>query len=326
MCTSLGSAGLNQLCRSMYEAQRPTPVPPRTARCRELSPTPPQRQRNSKRRKVSSTSEAPRLVSRSRQEACVLLTGLPAELRLRIWAYALGGQTLHVVRKFGKLGHMVCGEGEGCTGCTAPTVELLRGTLQYRARVTEPVAASKPLAEWNMLHLLVTCSQIYSEAYSMLYTHNTFDFISIWSLSFLQRSILPKRFAQIRSVRLTYEFAYSQLQNMKGMPAPRYIPFPTPRSEWDSACNALLALSGLQSLQFRIISHAFLGGESLSQGLVKAFPPRLRKLAVTREGFRIMVPTGRWRDAIDLEYVERGLNEKGVKCTVAWEAVAPPAD
>ncbi|TGO26260.1 hypothetical protein BPAE_0063g00290 [Botrytis paeoniae] len=140
---------------------------------------------------------------------------LPSEVRMEIYKWVLGGRVLHIIRRKDKLGHVVCkcdrrdsdvGTREedacivaGCRGVKIP------GGSGVHERVGE--------GSGSLLQLLQVCRRIYSEAISLLYSTNTFNFDSMEAFISFSNEILPRRFDSITSVTLDFSFDTSSLYN-----------------------------------------------------------------------------------------------------------------
>lgn len=102
-----------------------------------------------------------------------LLISLPAEIRLQIWQYAVGGNEFRLIQKGNRIGI---------------------------DRRFDP-------SSWypKYLNFLLTCRQIYSEAIDLLYSSNTFEIPDPRILIFFHDyCILPKRWNRIQHLYISY--------------------------------------------------------------------------------------------------------------------------
>ncbi|KAF2110414.1 hypothetical protein BDV96DRAFT_583968 [Lophiotrema nucula] len=307
--------------KGRYLAQKPKALPRRRARD-ALSPPPREYKviKTPRRACKKNTGQELHLPSpQSTQNESLLLGKLPAEIRLQIWAEVVGGKTIHILRKMGKVGHRIC-PGKGCEHCSPTHMMDNLPRMGYPPREAEPFGKEKILSETSLLPLLSTCRQIYSEAIDLLYTTNTFDFPHVWNLDFFKSTVLPKRFNTIRSITLTHRF---DAKHYEDMPSDSrflaYIPFPTPDEDWQTAAKNLNAMTSLRDLVFRITRITFRDMTTTPNGVQKPFIA-LSGLAKGLEMFEIVVPYSEHYYSVDLGLMQKGLDEKGVKCTVVKEA------
>jgi len=95
------------------------------------------------------------------QTGSTLCATIPAELRLVIWEYAIGRQTIHIVHKYRRLGHAVC-DTEYWTENRAERPNLRASSYMYTYGSLPP---TKQLADWNMCSLLLTCRKMYDDPF-----------------------------------------------------------------------------------------------------------------------------------------------------------------
>jgi hypothetical protein len=96
-----------------------------------------------------------------------------------------------------------------------------------------------PAAVANLLPLPQTCRFIYAEAITLLYTDNTFDVDHVYTLFYLERSILTQRLSEIRCLNFSWRFK----RYLRAAPRP-----PDDLGTWQEACAALAKLAGLREL------------------------------------------------------------------------------
>lgn len=134
------------------------------------------------------------------QRACGLISKLPYDIRLVIYEMVLGGNMLHLEAQSQKSrlmyhvckhpdqvddqrSHTDCNELSAVRPSSAPREESLEAT--------------------GLLPLLVTCRRIYSEAISVLYNANTFEFTQNFAaFTFLKYMIPQQRLSCFRHFRL----------------------------------------------------------------------------------------------------------------------------
>lgn len=122
-----------------------------------------------------------------------LLTRLPLELRLEIYAYVFGGTIVHLVQIPRRIAHSRCRLRSApdhiriCRPATRAPLHPRLGTI-----ATANVA------------LLKTCRMVYSEAAPVLYAANTFDVCQQSTFIGFSRTIVPNRLAAIRSLHLDW--------------------------------------------------------------------------------------------------------------------------
>jgi hypothetical protein len=99
----------------------------------------------------------PRKTSSASQIQSTLLGKLPPEIRVVIWKYIIGNQEVHIVSKFGRIGHTICDAGYWAENrADRPDLRASSYMFTYGTLPT-----TKQLADWNMLSLLRTCRLMY---------------------------------------------------------------------------------------------------------------------------------------------------------------------
>ncbi|KAF2121267.1 hypothetical protein BDV96DRAFT_640663 [Lophiotrema nucula] len=177
----------------------------------------------------------------------LLLLKLPPELREQIYCYVVGNRVLHIIsslvhsqtkpswsigaqslepRLVYRLDHETCKyshvkdlhlneQGRDahsrCAIWINPNGELYFNAPQAVTQ-NEEIIETRFLRWWcrkgRVLNLLKTCRLIYSEAVHVLYTSNTFYFLSASTFKQFQSTLLPHRFASIRSFHLVLQCRY----------------------------------------------------------------------------------------------------------------------
>lgn len=155
--------------------------------------------------------------SNPQDTTCTLLTRLPLELRLQIYTYVLGNQTIHIATKstptdpphYCHFTHILCPEPFDKTRLM-PCYDL--GHYEVIARQPVP---PKPTYSRNTLGLVKTCRQIYTEAMPLLYSTNTFDIEADYSFRTLKMfcEAVPERHTT-RIRKLQVKFVFGQFPDM----------------------------------------------------------------------------------------------------------------
>lgn len=180
------------------------------------------------------------------QSASLLFVRLPIEVRRLIWTNVLGGNLLHIPRGLKKLVAIACVEAADPKSATRnhmcwgwSSEPLIHGSIPgfYIGSVDE-----FPARPAKLLPLLQSCRKAYMEGISILYQDNLFDLNHIDTLFYLQRSVLPQRLAELRSLNLSWNFTYSLASSS--------VPYNL--ATWREACGVLASLPGLQTLRVRL--------------------------------------------------------------------------
>ncbi|KAF2000819.1 hypothetical protein P154DRAFT_522115 [Amniculicola lignicola CBS 123094] len=177
-------------------------------------------------------------------QRCALFTELPSEIRQQIYLHVLGGLTIHFIMAAGRLRSEICFEGECCSPVTK--VELSYQPDRPRSLLKGSIG------------LLRSCRQIYSEAYPVLYTHNSFIINHLPGMKnvpeqlcasiseplyLLPNSMLSSRIRLIRSLDITWWL----LPPFREFSAP----WPLPSSQWEACWKTLAAMTSLRSLRIK---------------------------------------------------------------------------
>ncbi|KAJ5103272.1 hypothetical protein N7532_003801 [Penicillium argentinense] len=185
------------------------------------------------------------------QPQCRLLSQLSPELRLMIWELALGGLRLHIIQRSPqRLGHIVC----PLSTATAEQPRTRRagevfceicngGGIPQPAREGDLARAGRD-ADGNLLALALTCRQISLESTRLLYTLNTFEFSTPWTLPYLRPTLPLEYWEGIRSVELRWAFPGHWLPTKDPV---RTVYVSAGRAQWVETCRALMRLPALQS-------------------------------------------------------------------------------
>ncbi|KAF2811781.1 uncharacterized protein BDZ99DRAFT_497429 [Mytilinidion resinicola] len=181
------------------------------------------------------------------------LMALPLELREMIYKAVLGNDVMHVIHKENKLGHLRC-KANSEKACpkrwhgVGPCADSCWGVVDS-SNIWMPVEEPQG-SDGDVLPLLQTCRQVYSEAFPLLYSTNTFSFIDLDCLRYLSATILPSRFNAIKSLRIEWYltwplydvFAQRMLFNTALYP-------PHDEATWEDIWRIIAGMTGLQRLR-----------------------------------------------------------------------------
>lgn len=131
--------------------------------------------------------------------SCSFLERLPFELRLRIYEYALGGQTIHLV-------HVKNDSVESSFQASSP---LKTSMIGANWDPLKPDTWEPPII---CLALLLTCRQIYSEAADIIYSSNFFATDNIRVMIYLAENYLcPRRLLAIKHLQVVITWRFLPL-------------------------------------------------------------------------------------------------------------------
>ncbi|KAF2183229.1 hypothetical protein K469DRAFT_751787 [Zopfia rhizophila CBS 207.26] len=218
-----------------------------------------------------------------------LLVKLPAEIRLMIWEYAIGGQKIHIVSKYRRLGHVICTpEYWEENRCKRPGLRASSYMLTYGS-----LPSTKQLADWNMCNLLRACRQIYTEAITILYETNIFVFWDLRVIRIFHDGILPERWQAIRSIEI-YAMFYRNEDINDACEASSSLQL----HAWPTVCSSLKTLLNLRGLRVFIANPFYLDKQYLSghrTGLYQAVAAFLKgcKGIEVQGGLEIFLPVKR---------------------------------
>ncbi|KAI2467338.1 hypothetical protein F4781DRAFT_402525 [Annulohypoxylon bovei var. microspora] len=204
--------------RQGYRSIVPEPYLLKRSRTRALTLPLPSRPRNRQR-----TSD---------QWQCDLLKKLPLEIRQIIWKMCLGGMKLHVDIRNRRLQYHPC---------SSPNPSLCYKTCW--ALMARPSGGPNR----QLLALLLSCRQVYSEAIHFLYSNNSFDTIFPEFIAYLPGLVLPQRFSAIRSVHLQWTFDLPPQLPPYGRSGPRHDDM-----MWVKVWSTLTQMKGLTELRVEI--------------------------------------------------------------------------
>ncbi|KAF2002552.1 hypothetical protein P154DRAFT_574128 [Amniculicola lignicola CBS 123094] len=206
-------------------------------------------------------SAGPKRGKTAQQLQCKMMS-LPLELREMIYKALLGNDTMHIVLKETKLGHLRCKAStledcpvvnevgspsrESCWGHT-DSANIITDTCMSTGGKIEPT-------DGDILPLLQTCRQIYSEAIPILYKTNTFSFNDLDSLRHFTATILPVRLSLIRSITLEWCMTwpiYDVIAQTLLLSNPALYP-PNDEATWEESWRIIATMPGLQKLRVRL--------------------------------------------------------------------------
>lgn len=191
------------------------------------------------------------------QEDCMFLRKLPAEIRLMIYDYLFGDETVHLVQLKGKIRHV---------RCTHPSTSIVSNrsccpvtTARWRvqdARVEDHAQSllyphthfSLPESLSNSsLSLLRTCRAIYAEASNILYSNLAFDVDDLHTFIAFSLTVNQEHLRCIK--RLTVQWM-PVWQPMKGEVQQSSVFSHTHNDQlWALFWSRVAALGGLEELQ-----------------------------------------------------------------------------
>ncbi|XHG06560.1 hypothetical protein AWENTII_009751 [Aspergillus wentii] len=220
-----------------YQSNKPNPLP--KSRRRTLQS---QSQSQSQLPKPSSPSSSDSRFEYDFQTDSSLLAKLSPELRLIIWEYVMGGKKLHIVqRPRRRMGCVVCPRTGSC--------EICQGGLPTSSR-----SKAMGKSDGGLLALSLTCKQIYSESIHMLYTLNTFEFSTTWSLPYLRPTIPTHHWTSIRHIELRWAFPGHWLPSKDPV---KSVYFSAGRQQWVETCQALASIAELQTFTLHLTGNWF---------------------------------------------------------------------
>ncbi|MCJ1470032.1 hypothetical protein MMC07_008677 [Pseudocyphellaria aurata] len=124
---------------------------------------------------------------------CALLSRLPLELRLQIYAFVFGGPVIHLVQIPRRIAH---------TRCRLSAAQ--DATRKCRPATWAPLDSRLGTVATANLALLKTCRRVYTEAAHVLYATNTFDVNALSTFLGFTRTVTPSRLAAITRLNLSW--------------------------------------------------------------------------------------------------------------------------
>ncbi|PSN70639.1 hypothetical protein BS50DRAFT_570171 [Corynespora cassiicola Philippines] len=188
------------------------------------------------------------------------LLRLPLELRHMIYRAVLGDSTMHMILKENKLGHLRCKAPSalecplGYNGRTLSR-ECCWGTVDS-ANIWSPMSGdiAEP-TDGNILPLLQTCRQVYSESIKFLYSSNSFSFSDLDCLRYFSCTILPCRFALIRSIDIEWCLSwpiYDPVSQHLLLSDPPLYP-PNDEATWEETWRIIADMPNLQFVRASLL-------------------------------------------------------------------------
>ncbi|KAF2875558.1 hypothetical protein BDV95DRAFT_591038 [Massariosphaeria phaeospora] len=207
-----------------------------------------------------STAYTPDSPQQSQQSQ--LLRRLPAEIRHMVWCYAVGNQSIRLVSKHRRVGHVVCNaEYWKDMNCERPGLRASSYLFTYGSLPT-----TKQLADWNMCHLLVASRQIYAEVFRVLYETNTFVFWDLRTIDVFKNSILPERWTSIRTIDV-YAMRYREEDMADAIEARSRLQL----EAWPAACAALATLPHVHKLRVFVANPCYLDVAAMTGNRANAY-------------------------------------------------------
>ncbi|KAF1958296.1 hypothetical protein CC80DRAFT_28033 [Byssothecium circinans] len=186
-----------------------------------------------------------------------LFSRTPTEIRLVIWEYAIGGQNLHIISKYRRLGHTVCDDQYWD--------EMRSERPSLRASSYMFTYASLPMtkrpAERSLRSPLVTCRQAYEETVGTPYRSNTFPFWDLRTITSFKASISFESWRSLRSIDI-YAMSYRREDDDEAVKARSLLQL----DHWRLPCASLKSLSHLKRLNIIVGNISYLDRQYLSGG------------------------------------------------------------
>ncbi|KAF2734871.1 hypothetical protein EJ04DRAFT_465836 [Polyplosphaeria fusca] len=187
------------------------------------------------------------------------LMRLPLELREMIWKAVVGDSTMHMILKENKLGHLRCKAPSaiecplGFNGRTFSR-ECCWGNVDS-ANIWAPTSGIKEPTDGDIVPLLRSCRQIYSEAVNFLYTTNTFSFSDLDCLRYFSMTLLPHRFSLVQSLDLEWCMAwpiYDPVAQQLLLNNPALYP-PNDEATWEETWRIIASMSNLKFIRASLL-------------------------------------------------------------------------
>lgn len=152
---------------------------------------------------------------KTQPSTCYLLTRLPYELRLQIYHYVVGHETIHLLWSRKRLWNSVCPEppispspcpwplSSESSSAAPSTSDFCTCNYTLTGDLLAERFHSKPTSS-TALSTLLSCKQIYLEALPVLYTTSTFDVTHLYTLIDLARVLSPTNLSMIRLLSLSW--------------------------------------------------------------------------------------------------------------------------
>ncbi|KAF2203696.1 hypothetical protein GQ43DRAFT_438617 [Delitschia confertaspora ATCC 74209] len=187
------------------------------------------------------------------------LMRLPLELREMIYRNVLGDNTLHMILKEQKLGHLRCkasnalecplrynGRTLGRESCWGPVDS---------ANIWAPKSGINEPTDGNIIPFLRTCRQVYSEAINFLYSTNVFSFQDLDCLRHFSATVLPKRFNLVKKLDIEWYMTwpiYDPTAQQLLLNNPALYP-PYDEATWEETWRIIANLPSLKFLRVSLL-------------------------------------------------------------------------
>ncbi|KAF2471249.1 uncharacterized protein BDR25DRAFT_303317 [Lindgomyces ingoldianus] len=187
------------------------------------------------------------------------LLRLPLELREMIYRYVLGDSTMHMILKEQRLGHLRCKAPSavecplGYNGLTLSR-ECCWGTVDS-ANIWAPMSGVMEPTDGNILPLLRSCRQVYSESIQFLYSTNTFSFSDLDCLRYFSCTTLPHRFDLIQTIDLEWCMSwpiYDPIAQQLLLNNPALYP-PNDEATWEETWRIIANMPNLSFIRVSLL-------------------------------------------------------------------------
>ncbi|KAF1979109.1 hypothetical protein BU23DRAFT_148190 [Bimuria novae-zelandiae CBS 107.79] len=179
------------------------------------------------------------------------LMQLPLELRQLIYRAAIGDSVMHMVLKKHKLGYIRC-KDPTATDCSLEYSRCFsRNTWSAFAEIPD----EPPPTDGDVLPLLLTCRQIYSEAVDFVYSTNTFAFADLDCLRYFSSTILPHRWSLVQKLDIEWCVSwpiYDSLAQTVLISRPALYP-PHDEATWEGTWRIISEMKNLRSLRVTLM-------------------------------------------------------------------------
>ncbi|KAJ4287685.1 hypothetical protein N0V90_012388 [Kalmusia sp. IMI 367209] len=191
------------------------------------------------------------------------LMQLPLELRQMIYRAAIGNSKMHMLLKKHKLGHIRC-KASNARECP---LECNLGPDNIWSPFAEPV--EEP-TDGDVLPLLLTCRQIYSEAIDAVYSSNCFSFSDLDCLRYFSCTILPHRWALVQTLDIEWCISwpiYDPIAQTLLVSRPALYP-PHDEATWEATWRIISNMSNLKSLRVSLMYFDWFRDPGCEEGLL----------------------------------------------------------
>ncbi|KAF2640452.1 hypothetical protein P280DRAFT_319428 [Massarina eburnea CBS 473.64] len=188
------------------------------------------------------------------------LMRLPLELRQMIYRAVLGDSTMHMVLKENKLGHLRCRAPSaiecplGFNGRTLSR-ECCWGTVDSANIWMSMTGDAAENTDGGIVGMLRSCRQVYSEAIDYLYSTNCFSFSDLDCLRYFSSTILPQRFALIRTLDIEWCLTwpiYDPIAQSLLLTTPALYP-PHDEATWEETWRIVAEMPNLRFIRVSLL-------------------------------------------------------------------------